>query len=293
MSLFVTRVLLVIGPVLLLVLLGYGLGAKRRYTMRTLSDLTVYLTLPCLIFASIVQRPLEVSSVLHIGSAALFVIAGCGLAVFLYLRLSHRWDLRILYPTVMFVNAGNLALPLVQFAWGPSGFTKAIIFQAVSTSLLYTLGVYLVSRDRDPRKLFSLPFVYAAAAGMAVSVADVHLPVQVIGVVSFIGGAALPVLLIMLGFELHSIRIRDLGISMVGSGLRLGVGFGLALLFVALVAVDPLTRKIIIFDASMPSAVGAVVLGVRFKAHPEVSSSIVLITTLISLITIPLMLWFL
>lgn len=290
---FLARVFLVVCPVLLLVLIGYGLGASRRYTMRTLSDLTVYLTLPCLIFASIVHSPLEPSALVQIGSGALFVIAGCGLAVFLYLRLSGRRDLRILYPTVMFVNAGNLALPLVQFAWGTAGFAKAVIFQAVSTSLLYTLGVYLVSRDRDPRKLFSLPFVYAAAAGLALGTANVRLPDQVIDVISFIGGAALPVLLVMLGFELHSIRIRDLGISLVGSGLRLGLGFGLALLFVAMFTVDPLTRKIIVFDATMPSAVGAVVLGVRFNSHPEVSSSIVLMTTLISLVTIPLMVWFL
>ncbi len=290
---FLARVLLVVCPVLLLVLIGYGLGARRRYTMRTLSDLTVYLTLPCLIFASIVRNPLEPTALAQIGSAALFVIAGCGVAVFAYLRLSGRQDLHILYPTVMFVNAGNLALPLVQFAWGTPGFTKAVIFQAVSTSLLYTLGVYLVSRDRDPRKLFSLPFVYAAAAGLALSTANIRLPDQLIDVISFIGGAALPILLIMLGFELHSIRIKDLGISIAGSALRLGVGFGLGLLFVALFTVDPLTRKIIIFDATMPSAVGAVVLGVRFNSHPEVSSSIVLMTTLVSLVTIPLLVWFL
>jgi len=290
---FLARVFLVVCPVLLLVVIGYALGDRRRYTMRTLSDLTVYLTLPCLIFASIVHQPLEASSLVFIGSAAVSVIAGCGLAVFAYLKLTRQTDLRILYPTVMFVNAGNLALPLVQFAWGPNGFTKAVIFQAVSTSLLYTVGVYLVSRDRDPRKLFSLPFVYAAAAGIGLSAAHVRLPMPVIDVVSFVGGAALPVLLIMLGFELHSIRIKDLKISIVGSVLRLGVGFALAMLFVALITVDPLTRKIIIFDACMPSAVGAVVLGVRFNSHPEVSSSIVLMTTLISLVTIPLMVWLL
>jgi predicted permease len=290
---FLVRVLLVVSPVLVLVLIGFALGAKRQYTMRTLTDLTVYLTLPCLVFASIVQHPLEPTALLQIGAAALFVIAGCGLAVFAYLRISGRRDLRILYPTVMFVNAGNLALPLVQFAWGNSGFTKAVIFQAVSTSLMYTLGVFLVSRDRDPRKLFTLPFIYAAAAGLAMSGLHVAVPAALVEIVAFVGGAALPILLVMLGFELHSIRIKDLGISFVGSGLRLGVGFALGLLFVALVAVDPLTRKIIIFDATMPSAVGAVVLGIRFNANPEVSSSIVLMTTLISLITIPLLVWFL
>ncbi len=290
---FLGHVLVVVLPVLLLVLIGYALGAQRRYTMRSLSDLTIYLTLPCLIFASLVHSPFEATAFIEIGSAALFVIAGCGVGVFLYLRLTHRPDLQILYPTIMFVNAGNLALPLVQFAWGEAGFTKAVIFQAVSTSLLYTLGVYLVSRDRDPRKLFSLPFVYAAAGGLALSGFHVHVPDPMIQIISFIGGAALPVLLVMLGFELHSIRIRDLKIAVAGSGLRLGLGLGLALAFVALVAVDPLTRKIIIFDASMPSAVGAVVLAVRFNSHPEVSSSIVLMTTLISLLTIPLLVWFL
>jgi len=290
---FVSRVLLVVSPVVALVLVGFALGARRRYTMRTWSDLTVYLTLPCLVFSSLTRHPLEPRALVQIGSAALFVIVGCGIAVFVYLRLARRPDLRILYPTIMFVNAGNLALPLVAFAWGDAGFAKAVIFQAFSTSLLYTLGVYLVSRDRDPRTLFSLPFVYAAAAGLALSGVRIHLPSELLDIISFIGGAALPVLLVMLGFELHSIRIKDLGISLVGSALRLGLGFGLAVLFVSLLVVDPLTRKVIIFDASMPSAVGAVVLGVRFNSHPEVSSSIVLMTTLISLVTIPLLVWFL
>jgi predicted permease len=287
------HVLLVVAPVLVLVLIGYGLGSRRNYTIRTLSDLTVYLTLPCLVFASLSRTSIEPSSMLKIGSAALFVIAGSGLAVTIYLRLSGQSNLRILYPTVMFVNAGNLALPLVQFAWGSSGFTKAVMFQAVSTSLMYTLGVYLVSGDRDLRKLFSLPFVYAAAVGLGLTTAHISVPGPMLEVVSFIGGAALPILLVMLGFELNKVRIRDLRLALVGSGLRLGLGFALGILFVALISVDPLTRKIIIFDAAMPSAVGAVVLGTRFNANPEVSASIVLLTTLLSLVTIPLMVWLL
>jgi predicted permease len=290
---FVTRVLLVVSPVLVLVLLGYWLGVKRQYKMRTLSDLTVYLTLPCLVFASLARSPIEPSSLLKIGSAAIFVIGGTGLAVALYLRMTGKRDLRILYPTVMFVNAGNLALPLVQFAWGNGGFNKAVVFQAVSTSLMYTLGVYLVSGDRDLRKLFTLPFVYAAASGLGLSAAHLTVPGPILEIISFIGGAALPVLLVMLGFELRSIRLKDLRLALVGSGLRLGLGFALGLLFVTLISVDPLTRKIIIFDAAMPSAVGAVVLGIRFNSHPEVSASIVLVTTIISLVTIPLLLWFL
>lgn len=287
------HVLLVVAPVLVLVLIGYGLGSRRNYTIRTLSDLTVYLTLPCLVFASLSRTSIEPSSMLKIGSAALFVIAGSGLAVTIYLRLSGQSNLRILYPTVMFVNAGNLALPLVQFAWGSSGFTKAVMFQAVSTSLMYTLGVYLVSGDRDLRKLFSLPFVYAAAVGLGLTTAGISVPGPVLEVISFIGGAALPILLVMLGFELNKVRIRDLRLALVGSGLRLGLGLALGILFVALISVDPLTRKIIIFDAAMPSAVGAVVLGTRFNANPELSASIVLLTTLLSLVTIPLMVWLL
>jgi predicted permease len=289
----VGHVFVVVSPVLAMVLIGYGLGSRRKYTMRALSDLTVYLTLPCLVFASLSQSSLEASSMLKIGAGALFVIAGTGLAVAIYLHLSGQRELRILYPSVMFVNAGNLALPLVQFAWGNAGFTKAVMFQAVSTSLMYTLGVYLVSGDRDIRKLFSLPFVYAAAAGLALTIGHVSVPRPLLDGISFIGGAALPILLIMLGFELNTIRIKDLRIALVGSGMRLGLGLALGLLFVALISVDPLSKKIIIFDAAMPAAVGSVVLGTRFNANPEVGASIVLLTTLISLVTIPLMVWLL
>ena len=74
----------------------------------------------------------------------------------------------ILYPTVMFKNAGNLALSLDYFAFGYDGFLRGILFQVVNTSLMYSLGVCLVARKLALKDILKIPFIHASTAGTLV-----------------------------------------------------------------------------------------------------------------------------
>jgi predicted permease len=301
MGILVNTVLPTVVPAFLIIFIGYMLGKHNQYDTKLLTDITIYVTLPCLILASLAGKwdtTFLLQEFAMIGAGALIVILGLGVAVFLYLKLARQEHLRIFYPSVMFLNAGNLALSLNLFAYGEDGFLRGMLFQVVNTSLMYSLGVYLVSKERNLASIFRIPFIYAAAAGVVLWAFHIELPPIVMRPIAFLGDAALPILLLMLGYELNQVRAAHFKLAMVGSLMRILGGFVLAAVFVLLLRAvgltgDALSSKILIFNAAMPAAVGAFVLGKKFKADPDIAASIVLYTTLMGLVTIPVSLWWL
>jgi hypothetical protein len=81
---------------------------------------------------------------------------------------------------------------------------------------------------------------------------------------------------------------------MVGVSLtRLVGGAVVGLLFATLLGLQGVTRQVAIVEAAMPTAVMASVLATEFDGDAELVSSVVLISTLLSLITLPILLYFL
>jgi predicted permease len=74
--------------------------------------------------------------------------------------------------------------------------------------------------------------------------------------------------------------------------LRIGVGFLLALLIVSLFHIQGITRSIILLSASMPSAIVNFILAQRYERNADVVASVILVSTLLSLLTTPLVLSF-
>ncbi len=303
MDILLGKVLPAILPVFVIIALGYYIGRKHDYDLKFPTDVTMYLTLPCLIFSSLAHKwntPFLAKEFVMTGSGAVFIICGTWLLVGVYLTLSGQRDLKVFYPTIMFINAGNLALSLDYFAFGYDGFLRGILFQMVNTSLMYTLGVYLVGRETSVKKIFQIPFFYAALAGILVWVLHIKLPDIVLHSVDFLGKAALPMLVLMLGYSLKNIETSNLSLALTGGALRIFGGLGMATAFVValrltgLVGSSPeelLTLKILIFNGSMPAALGTFLLAQKYNQHPELVAPTVFVSTLMGLTTIPVILW--
>ena len=206
----------------------------------------------------------------------------------------------ILYPTVMFKNAGNLALSLDYFAFGYDGFLRGILFQVVNTSLMYSLGVFLVARKLALKDIFKVPFIHASIAGTLVWVFHIQLPEFVLRGVEFFGNAALPVLVLMLGYSLKNIDLSKISFAVGGGALRIFGGLLLSASFVLLLIgtgiigsspSDLLTMKVLILNGSMPAALGIYLLAQKYDRQPELVAPTVFASTLIGLATIPLILW--
>jgi predicted permease len=74
--------------------------------------------------------------------------------------------------------------------------------------------------------------------------------------------------------------------------VRLGAGFCLGILAVWLFDLTGLARAVVLIGSVMPSAVFNFVLGERYNLYPELIATAVVISTLVSIGTTPLALWF-
>lgn len=303
MDILINSVLPAIVPVFLIMALGYGIGRNTDYDLSFATDITMYFTLPTLIFSALVHKwdtPFLAKEFLVTGIGTLVIILGTAGLVAVYLWLTDRRDMKVLYPTVMFINAGNLALSLDYFAFGYDGFVRGILFQVINTSLMYSLGVYLVGRHLAWKTIFKVPFLYAAIAGTLIWMFHIELPKFLLHAVEFLGNAALPVLVLMLGYSLKALDLTNLSVAVAGGairvlgGLAIAAGFVFVLMQAGLVSDTPednLTVKVLILNGSMPAALGIYLLAQKYKQSPEIVAPTVFASTLIGLATIPLVLW--
>ena len=135
--------------------------------------------------------------------------------------------------------------------------------------------------------------VIIVVLALALNFSGVVLPKVVAESFSLVGAASVPLMLIVLGMTMRGIRFTQVPATLVASVIRMGGGFCLGLLSVWVLGLTGIPRAIVLFEAAMPSAMFASVLASRYKNEAELVSSVVLATTIMSVVAIPLLLYYL
>jgi predicted permease len=265
-----------VAPPLSIAAAGYLLGRVREVDTEPLSTVTVYVLLPALVFETLVT--LETG----LGTAAAAVAAMVG---FTALVGALSWGVSrargregtVVVGAAMAAavpNTGNFGIPVATFAFGAAGRSTAVLFVLVQNLLLYTVGVYLLSRGAEGTDGTALgrvarqPVVWALlAAGAAVALGVV--PPEdgtTMDTLRLVGNASIPVFLVVLGLQVESM---DLGATVRETlptvGLKLLVAPVVAVGVAALVDIgDPAVTAAFVVLAAGPSAVTPLVLSIEF-----------------------------
>lgn len=279
----------VVFPVFSIIALGYLLARSKRIDIPTISEMVVNVTSPCLVFISIAKRELIVSEWLVMGGAAVIIVVGAGAFMWLYQRASGV-RMRGLFLPAMFMNSGNMALPFALLAFGTDGLDKAIIFFITVAILTFSIGVFVAKGEGGLREIFRLPLIYAVMGGLACSVFGLEPPKFLMTPVGMLADVAIPLMLLNLGVQLHSLKISDVRHAAAGVGIRMGGGLLLGALFVVVFGVSGLSRKVILLDSLMPPAVFNIILAQKYDADPEAVASAIVMGTMLSVVTTPLFL---
>ncbi len=292
----------VVLPVFLVFAAGYLLQKKANPEIKTLSDAVFCVLLPCLVFRTLYAADLPgtlktIALFQLVLTASLIVVVRL---VVLLCRLSKGAESALLL-TVVFMNAGNYGMPFNLFAFGPAGFELAVTFFVFQSVLMNSLGVWLASRHRFGsrrafRSVLSLPVAWAGVAGAAWQLTGLAVPSFLFKTVDLLAGAATPLVMLLLGMQLARIRPSRLtpGPVVLGALLRLAVSPFIAFLLIRFVfPVEGLPAKILLVQSAMPTAVVTTLLAVQYEVEPETVSAITLATTLLSVLTLPLLLYLL
>jgi predicted permease len=193
---------------------------------------------------------------------------------------------------VLFMNAGNMGIPLSLFAFGEPGLQRGTLFYVISTLLHYSLGLYILSGRGSAGEIFRLPLIYAAVGGLLFNVAEIQIPEPIFQPLSLLGLSVIPLMLVSLGYRLYSLRSLAWGHSFAGAIIRVVGGFASAYLLVTLLGIEGINRQVILLYGSLPSAVINFMLTEKYSRDPELAASIILFSTVLSLYSVPLVLWF-
>jgi predicted permease len=288
----------VILPVFLIIVLGYLLERRLSLDMQSVSRVIFYALGPCLVFSSTATSAVSGTDIWRIVSFVLLTTLAMGLlswAVARTLRFSRAMESAFLLTT-LFVNAGNYGLPVNLFAFGQTGLERAAIFFTVSALLTSSIGVYLASRGQASgldalRNVLKVPIVYGALAGFIVNLAAITVPEPVAKAVDLVGGASVPLMLLLVGMQLAKTSLAgELKAIGLATFVRLVAAPAVALVLAAWLGLTGVTRQACVTEASMPTAVTAIILATEFEAGPQFVAGVVFVSTLVSVITLTLLL---
>ncbi|MDX1662820.1 MAG: AEC family transporter [Candidatus Promineifilaceae bacterium] len=281
-------------PIFLVAALGFWLQRTQKLDRRSLASVVFNGFSPALVFVSLVNSELALSELGRLAVFTVLFIFAMGLLALLTGRLLQlpRAEIIVLLLTVMFVNGGNFGLTLNQLRYGEVGLARAIVYYSVSTSLVYTVGVFLASMGEKSwreslRRLTRVPAIYAVILAIIFYSSDWSLPGPLMRGLEVAAAGAIPLMLVVLGMNLAAFSPgAGLRPAVPATVLRLLVGPVVAFALAALLGLQGLSRATAIVEASMPTAVITTVIATEFDVQPVQVTGIVVLSTLLSPLTL-------
>jgi predicted permease len=280
----------ILAPVFIVALLGYGWARLALpFDREFVTGIVMNIGVPCLILQGATGLDAEVSLFMSMIGYALLALIVCAVVGTVVLRALGQ-PLRSYLPPVAFGNAGNLGLPLCLFAFGPRGLGLAIGFYLVGSVAQFLVGPLFQGRKPVWRTLLSTPVNYAAVLGVALLSTGTALPAWLGNTVQLLAGMAIPLMLVALGHALGSFSLNRLRVATALALARLGLGLAVGLGIVWLFGLEGTERGVVLIESAMPVAVFNYLLAARYDRHPEEIAGAIVISTLLSFATLPLLL---
>lgn len=287
----------VIAPVALCVLIGFTWGRSAvPYDTAFVTRLITWIGAPCLIIASINDSALSMEVFLGMAGLTAAIMTAAAVLALAVFRLAGM-DARSLATTVIFPNAGNMGLSLCYFAFGGDGLALALIVFTVMALTQYATADLILSREkslaRRLSRLASQPLVYAAVVAMVLIATGWQLPLVVGRTLELLGGVTIPLMLLTLGVSLARIGAGDWWQGIVIALTRLLGGALIGFTVVGLFGITGVAAQVLVLQSAMPSAVFNYLLALKYDRHPGAVASGVVVSTVLSAVTLPVLLWLL
>lgn len=282
----------IVAPVFVLAGIGFA-WVRMGYDYDTgfVTRLAMTLAVPSLIFVALVRSEIEATAAGRLTLAALVAYGAVLFAFWVFCR-ARQLDLRTYWAPLVFGNTGNLGLPLALFAFGETGLTYAVVIFSVTAILQFTIGLWIVAGGGNPLRALKEPIVAATLLGAVFLWRGWTVPANVFNTLDLLGGMAIPLMLITLGVAVA--RLRPAGMSaVVGlAAVKVVICAGLAWAVGLAFGLDQVTLGILVVQLATPVAVTSYLLAVKYGAEAPPVASLVVVSTAMSVVVLPLLLAF-
>ncbi len=269
-------------------------AATIRYT-----KLIINISLPSQIITAFVSNQgivsnSEVLTVFGIAFVAYVIYAIIGIVYVWIVKVPKKQRGTFIFMT-MFGNVGFMGFPVITAIFGEEALIYAVIFMVVFNVLVYSIGIMLINTNNNSgfsiKKLINMPFI-AAVLSIILYFANIRLPDMVMTSLNFMGNITTPVAMLILGATVATMPIKELFDEWriyLFIIVRLAILPLIALGLMQFVHVSKLIRGTVIVLSATPVATNATMLAIEYGGDTKLTSKGIFFTTILCMITIPLL----
>jgi len=268
---------------------------------RALTDLVFYLLLPALVLDVIWRAPLTASSLQISFLATCGIITGLAL-MWMVLRLlkANKQQTGALLLAAALPNATYLGLPVLDQVIGPH--TRATVLQYdffACTPILLSVGILLAqyygenkAEFHPIKELLKIPALWAVTLGITLNLTGVPQVEILHSGLSLLAGGVVPLMLIVLGMSIrwHSLHLRFMRLLLPVVAISLVLVPLSVFTMSQMIGFDNDLSIIVTLVGAMPTMVFGIVICERYQLDSELYAAAVTLTTILSLVSLPL--WF-
>jgi len=267
-----------------------------------LTKLLLRVALPATLVSSLFDSTLEVppGEVFFLLGIILFLFAFTTLLSWgsPFLLRTERDERGVFIVMALLGNVGFMGIPLTYAFFGDDGMFYAVLYNIVFNFVTFSLGMKLIG-GREAKlsiRFFFSPILLASLTSLFLFLLDIRPPYEVSRAIGLIGGLTTPTAMILLGSVLGAMPLGEMfrgwRIYAVTFVRLIAMPFAVYLVLLPF-PLPPLFVKVMLVMAASPIAISTATLTIHYGVHQEVVSKGIFISTLLSVITMPLVLAFL
>lgn len=205
----------------------------------------------------------------------------------------------ILHFANVFTNTGYVGFPILFSIYGPEGVIYGSIFNMFFVIFVWTYGLLLFTGNFKKKELkqeiiniILNPSIIAVFIGVIILIFNIQLPVALSSSMTSIGSMTGPLSMIIIGVILSNVKIKKhLNDGTIYYGIFINLIIIPIIIYLLFFLIGEISKAAItvIIMVAMPASAMTSILAEIYNKENEYAAIIVCATTLLSLITVPIL----
>lgn len=294
-----------VAIMLVYMMIGYILCKSKKATVshaKSLSAILIFILGPAMIINSFLGLTYSKENLIQIG---IYFLVSLFVQVFffgiLYLILHKKYDdskYRIMSIGGVLGNVGFLGMPVIAsvFPNEPIALVYSSINVMSMNLIVFTIGTYMITNDKkyiSVKNAIVNPTTLAIIVALPLFIGRIHFPGEIEGAIALLGKMVTPMCMLILGMRLSEAKPKVIFTRpfVYATCLLKLILFPLVAFFLVhwIPGVNDVCKTTVVVLAMMPA--GAIIesLAEMYECEQEFAANVVLLTTILSILTIPLM----
>lgn len=273
------------------------LGILTEPGVKCLSDLLIYILLPCSILHAFLNSTDLITTLAQNGIDAVCLSAAIQVAAIIigklaFRSISEKERINMSYGMIC-SNSSSIGIPIASALFGQSGIMYASIFQIPIRLTMWSVGLSLytgMQGKSSPKKALLHPCILAVVFGVLYLFLPIPVPYFLKKAINLAGSGTTAISMVVVGAIMGDIPIRSCFHPHVlfYCVLRLAVFPILVWLVILNIQLEPVVFNTCILMTAMPAGSTTAILAKKYGCNPAFASELIFASTLFSLLSLPL-----